>query len=171
MVLYLCRMCQCGLQRCFGRSSVYFYAPRCRKSQYRRSHSPLRVSVERSCSPCILTLYSAGFKAGSMLFLFSKTARSLFVFYRFPFFFGWYCIIGLLGLIGCKSLFPSLALTTSFNNTNYNFFLSKKVGCARLRESDMHPISPKTTAPQNKPIDRKNRKGKRVEDCSRDRAA
>ena len=47
----------------------------------------------------------------------------------------------------------------------------KKVGSARLIESDIHPISPKTWAPQYQPIDRKKRKGKRVEDYSRDRAA
>ena len=49
--------------------------------------------------------------------------------------------------------------------------LLKKVGSARLRESDVHPISPKTPASQYQPIDRKKRKGKRVEDYSRDRAA
>ena len=49
--------------------------------------------------------------------------------------------------------------------------LLKKVSSARLGESDIHPISPKTTAPQYQPIDRKKRKGKRVEDYSRDRAA
>ena len=49
--------------------------------------------------------------------------------------------------------------------------LLKKVGSARLRESDVHPISPKTPAPQYQPIDRKKRKGKRAEDYSRDRAA
>ena len=49
--------------------------------------------------------------------------------------------------------------------------LLKKVGSARLRESDVHPISPKTPAPQYQHIDRKNRKGKGVEDYSRDRAA
>ena len=47
--------------------------------------------------------------------------------------------------------------------------LLKKVGSARLRESDTHPISPKTRAPQYLPIDRKKRKGKIVEDYSRDR--
>ena len=40
---------------------------------------------------------------------------------------------------------------------------------ARLGESDIHPISPKTPAPQYQPIDRKKRKGKRVEDYSRNR--
>ena len=49
--------------------------------------------------------------------------------------------------------------------------LLKKVGSARLGESDIHPISPKTPAPQYQPIDRKKTKGKRVEDYSRDRAA
>ena len=34
-----------------------------------------------------------------------------------------------------------------------------------------HPISPKTLTPQCQPIDRKKRKGKIVEDYSRDRAA
>ena len=46
-----------------------------------------------------------------------------------------------------------------------------KYPSARLGESDIHPISPKTPAPQYQPIDRKKRKGKRVEDYSRDRAA
>ena len=49
--------------------------------------------------------------------------------------------------------------------------LLKRVGSARLRESEIHPISPKTPAPQYQPIDRKKRKGKKVEDYSRDRAA
>ena len=49
--------------------------------------------------------------------------------------------------------------------------LLKKVSSAMLGESDIHPISPKTPATQYQPIDRKKRKGKRVEDYSRDRAA
>ena len=49
--------------------------------------------------------------------------------------------------------------------------LLKKVSSARLGESDIHPISLKTPAPQYQPIDRKKREGKRVEDYSRDRAA
>ena len=49
--------------------------------------------------------------------------------------------------------------------------LLKKVSSARLGDSDIHPISPKTPAPQYQPIDRKKRKGMRVEDYSRDRAA
>ena len=41
--------------------------------------------------------------------------------------------------------------------------LLKKVSSARLGESVIHPISPKTPAPQYQPIDRKKRKGKRVD--------
>ena len=48
--------------------------------------------------------------------------------------------------------------------------LLKKVGSASLKESDIHHISPKTPAPQYQPLDRTKRKGKRVEDYSRDRA-
>ena len=42
--------------------------------------------------------------------------------------------------------------------------LLTEVGSARLRESDQHPISPKTPAPQYQPTDRRNGKGKIVED-------
>ena len=49
--------------------------------------------------------------------------------------------------------------------------LFKKIASARLGESDIHPINPKTPAPQYQPIDKKKRKGKRIEDYSRDRAA
>ena len=49
--------------------------------------------------------------------------------------------------------------------------LLKEVISSRLRESEIHPISPKTPAPQYQPIDRKKRMLKLVEDYSRDRAA
>ena len=49
--------------------------------------------------------------------------------------------------------------------------LFKNVGSARLRQSDIHPISAKTAGPQYQPIDWKKRKGKLVEDYSTDRAA
>ena len=49
--------------------------------------------------------------------------------------------------------------------------LLKNVSSARLGESDIHPISSKTPAPQYQPIDRKKKNGKRVEDYSRNRAA
>ena len=46
--------------------------------------------------------------------------------------------------------------------------LLKEVGRARLRESAVHPISPKTLAPQYQPSDRNKIKGKIVEDYNRD---
>ena len=49
--------------------------------------------------------------------------------------------------------------------------LLKKLGIERLRESGIHHISPKNSAPQYQPINRKKRKGKRLEDYSRDRSA
>ena len=56
-------------------------------------------------------------------------------------------------------------------HTLFLLLLLKKVSSTRLGESDIHSISPKTPGPQYQPIDRKKRKGKRVEDYSRDRAA
>ena len=62
-------------------------------------------------------------------------------------------------------------MTASGNRLLLLALLLKKVGSARLRESDVHPINPKTPAPQYQPIDRKKRKRKRVEEYSRKRAA
>ena len=49
--------------------------------------------------------------------------------------------------------------------------IKKGLHQCKVRESDLHPISPKTPAPGYQPIDRKKRNGKRVEDYSRYRAA
>ena len=48
--------------------------------------------------------------------------------------------------------------------------LLKKVGSARLGESDQHPVSLKTPAPQHKPMEWKKRKGKQLK-TKRDQAA
>ena len=82
------------------------------------------------------------------------------------------------------SFCPGLAQRTPNNNNSRHYrskliniivllllLLLKKVGSARLREGDIHPISPKTPAPQYQLLDRKKRNGKTVEDYSRDRAA
>ena len=49
-----------------------------------------------------------------------------------------------------------------FFDCSNSFFLLlvKSVGSARLRESDIHPFSPKTAVRQYHPIDGKKRKGK-----------
>ena len=46
------------------------------------------------------------------------------------------------------------------NEKNHPPFPVKKVGNARLGESDLHPICPKTPTPQYQPIERNKRKGK-----------
>ena len=66
---------------------------------------------------------------------------------------------------------PPRYIGNTLDTFNFRLLLLKEVGSARLRESDIHPISPKTPAPQYRPIARKKRKGKIVEDHSRDRAA
>ena len=52
-----------------------------------------------------------------------------------------------------------------------SLLLLNEIGSARLRESDIHPITPKTPAPHNQSIYRNKTKGKIVEDYSRDRTA
>ena len=75
------------------------------------------------------------------------------------------CTLTWLGLYGCSCMYTYLV------GSVLSLLLLKKDSSARLGETDVHPISPKTPAPQYEPIDRKKRKGKRVEDYSRDRAA
>ena len=55
----------------------------------------------------------------------------------------------------------SLNSRWEYELVNILLLILKKVGSARLRESGIHPISPKTLAPQYQPIDRKKRKGKK----------
>ena len=62
-------------------------------------------------------------------------------------------------------------MTHSIDRIIIIIIIIKNVSSARLGDSDIHPISPKTPGTQYQPIDRKKRKGKRVEDYSRDRAA
>ena len=59
----------------------------------------------------------------------------------------------------------------SVHYLNILLLLLNEVGSARLRDSDIHPISPKTPSPQYQPIDREKRKEKIVENNSRDIAA
>ena len=63
----------------------------------------------------------------------------------------------------CTVLFAGLILVI--------IIIKKGRQCEAERESDIHPISPKTPAPQYQPLDRKKRKREIVEDYSRDRVA
>ena len=57
-----------------------------------------------------------------------------------------------------KKLGNSGSSSSSSTTVLLFLLLLKKVGSARLRESYIHHISPKTPAPQYQPIDRKKRK-------------
>ena len=52
--------------------------------------------------------------------------------------------------------------TVIYTSSLLLLLLLKTVSSSRLGESDIHPISPTTPAPQYQPIDRKKRKGERV---------
>ena len=71
--------------------------------------------------------------AGPMLFHWPKLLQSFLSCTIFPFLLflciGWYCGAGVFGAIRCRSLSPSLALTTSFNNNNNddNIIIIKQV--------------------------------------------
>ena len=85
------------------------------------------ISVERPWWIPIRWCGTGGFQEqGKLIFigLANKIglARLIFISCCFPFRFchsiGWYCGVGVFGLIGCLSLTPSLALPTFFNNNN-----------------------------------------------------
>ena len=60
---------------------------------------------------------------------------------------------------------------SKISTQNYYYLkMSAVKSCERVVYS-VHPIGPKSPVPQYQPIDRKKRKGKKVEDYSRDRAA
>ena len=121
MVLYLDRMCQCGLHVVLwshiGTLMHRLAAEPCSRAGFLfPSQCPSRT--------ILLTAYSMVWdwwisRAGPMLLCWPKLLYpyySLLLF--FPFFFflsiGWYCGAGIFGLIGCISLSPSLALPIFF---------------------------------------------------------
>ena len=73
-----------------------------------------------------------------------------------------YYMDGVVREVNVRVLGKGLELLSA-DGGRFLLLLLKNVGTARLRESGIHPISPKTPAPQYQPIDRKKRKGKRVE--------
>ena len=68
-------------------------------------------------------------------------------------------MVGVVRAVNARVLGSGLELAV-LNDADVILSLLKKVGSARLRESDIHPISRKTPAPKYQPIDRKKRKGK-----------
>ena len=129
MVIYLDRMCQCGLHAVLWSHIDTL--------MHRLAAEPCSTAGLLFPSRCpsgtiLLTPYSMLWdwrvlRAGPMLLYWHKQLYpyySLLLF--FPFFFfclysiGWYSEAGVFGLIGCTSLSLSLALPTSFNNNNNN---------------------------------------------------
>ena len=97
--------------------------PRCRTSQCRRTFIP----ISGSCGTILPTLYSMVWdrlvlRAGMMLFHVPMLLVPFWSSTVFPFLsflsVDWYCGTGVFRLIWCRSLYPSLALPTSFNNNN-----------------------------------------------------
>ena len=122
MVLYLCRMFQWGPNAVLWYQIVMLMRLLAVPQDF---HCHFRVSVERSCWPCIGWCGNRWFQVQGQCLSIDLADCSLFVYYYFPFLFfysmGWYCGAGVFGLIGCKSLFPSLALPKLFNNKNNIF--------------------------------------------------
>ena len=118
MVLYLWRMCQCGLHavlwsRYYGSSSLRNLAVP------QDLYSSLSVSVYLA-DPVLDGLGLASFKSRANAIFYWHKLLYPFLSSNFPFLFFvsicWYCGAGVFALIGCRSLSPTLALPTSFNN-------------------------------------------------------
>ena len=101
--------------------------------------------MQSSCNPDLADpaldgVGLAGFKSRAKFFYWPKQLAPFYVFYCFTFYFflsiGWYFGAVVLGLIGCKSLSPSLALPT-FSNNNY----SNKINVNNSAKSLALPVS------------------------------
>ena len=120
MVLYLCRMCQCGLHALL-QSHIGILMPLLAPEP----RSTAGFSSEYPCGKILLTLYLMVselrvWRAVPMFFYWPKLLDPFLSFTHFPFLYfldiGWYCGTGVFWLLGCKSLSVILALPTSFNN-------------------------------------------------------
>ena len=129
MVLYLDRMCQCGLHAMLW---SHIGTLRHRLAAEPRSTAGFLLPSLCHSGKILLTLCSMVWdwrvsRAGPMLLYWPKLHYpyySLLLFFPFSssclYSIGWYCGAGVFGLIGCISLSLSLALLTFFNNNNNN---------------------------------------------------
>ena len=127
MVLYLDRMCQCGLH-----AVPWLHIGILMRHLAAEPHSTAALLFPSQCpcgmiflTPCSMVWDRLVSRAGPMFFLLAKAALSLLLSSTiFPFLFflfiGWYCGAGVFVLIRCIPLSLSLALPTSFNNNNNN---------------------------------------------------
>ena len=121
MVLYLDRMCQCGLH-----AVLWSHMGTLMHRQPCSTAGPLFPSRCPS-GTILLTPYSmvgtGGFQEqGQCFFICLSCSIPTIVFYSFSLSLllsiGWYCGAGVFGQIGCTSLSLRLALPTFFNNNN-----------------------------------------------------
>ena len=113
-----------GYTRCFGRTSAYLCTSSLQNTAVPQDfYSPLSVSVEHSCWPCIRWCGTGGFQKQGQCFFIGLSCSLPFCRLLFSlslFSIGWYCGAGVFRLIGCKSLSHILALQTFWNNNNNN---------------------------------------------------
>ena len=120
MVLYLGRMCQCGLHVVLW--SHIGILIRFLAAEPRSTFIPLSVSLRNDLADPVFDGVGLADGAGPMLYYWPNYPflPSTILPFLFLLSIGWYCGAGVFGLIGCRSLSPSLALPTSFNNHNNN---------------------------------------------------
>ena len=125
MVLYMGVCASAGYTLCSGRTSVYLFDFSLQKLAVPPTFIPLSVSLWNDLAGSVFDgVGLAGLKAEPMLFYWpwllyhflSSTIFPLLVFLSTC----WYCGAEVFGLIACRSLPPSLALPTSFDNNNKN---------------------------------------------------
>ena len=114
--LYGALSASAGYMCCFGCSTVYICASLLRNLAVPQDFYSLAVSLWNDLADSVFDgVGLVGFKSRANAFYWP---RSLFIFYCFPCLFvlslGSYCGAGVIGLIGCKLLSPSLALPTFF---------------------------------------------------------
>ena len=123
MVLYLDRICQCGLHAVLWSHigtlmRILAAGPAVPQDFY----SPHIVPLEQSCSPRIRCCGTGAFQEKGQCFIVHLCCSIPIIVFYFSFLFllsiGRYCGAGVFGLIGCISLSFSLALPTIFNNNN-----------------------------------------------------
>ena len=126
MVLYLDRMCLCGLHAVLWLHIGILI--RCLAAKP-RSTAWLLFLAQCSSGTILLSPYSMMWdwrvsRAGPMLFYWPYLLYRYYSLCYFPFLFflsiSCYCGAGVFGLIGCISLSLSIAMPTSFNNNNNN---------------------------------------------------
>ena len=141
MVLYLDRMCQCGLH-----AVLWLHIDTLMLRLAAEPRSIVWLLFLSECPSGTIWCGTGGFQEQGQCFLYWPkllysyyTLSTIFTLLFFQFI-GWYYGAGVFGLIGCTSLSLSFAVPTSFNNNNNNYYnkcarvspLSQNNKCARV---------------------------------------